>query len=40
MVAAKAVDEFSPVSISLFLWVVGVAVSLLVGLSLGVWLVA
>ena len=40
MVAGKSVDVLSPVSPSLFLMVVAVGVALLLGLSLGIWLVA
>lgn len=40
MVAGKSADVLSPVSLSLFLTVVAVGVALLLGLSLGIWLVA
>lgn len=40
MVAGSKSPEFlAPVSFSLFFWVVGFAVALMVGLSLGIWLV-
>lgn len=40
MVARKTPDVLSPVSPSLFLTVVFVGFALLLGLSLGIWLVA